>query len=130
MAEFGRLRPHPEERCDYEKKEDEIRGSKHPRREIVKEQLAKPMSDKPVLAHGFGATVCPKNILPNRQWTRNAQDTLKRDNADQEQVDGSEPEITHKTPPSEVTAPNDREGRDNKQHNDCMHDQYGVGQAH
>ena len=66
MAEFRRLRPHPEERSDRQKKENEIRGSKHPRREIVKEESAKPMRDKAVWVRWCAATVPAKNVFPHR----------------------------------------------------------------
>jgi hypothetical protein len=65
LAEFRKLGPHTIERNDHQKEKEEVCDRKHPRWEIIKEQLVKPIGDEAVLVQWSGAVPCAKRILPD-----------------------------------------------------------------
>ena len=128
-AEFRKLRSHTVKRNDHQEEKKQVCDGKHPRWEIIKEQLVKPMGDETVWVHWSGAITCPKSILPDGQGTHDTEDALACDNSNQEQVNDSEVEVTYKGPTAKIPDPNDRHGSNIKQHHDCLQDQYDIARA-
>jgi len=128
-AACRKLGAHKVKRHDHQQEKEDVRDSKHPRWEIVKNQLVKPMGDETVWVQWSGVITCPKSILPDGQGTHDTENALDCDNSHQEQVNDSEVEVTYKGPAAKMPDPNDRHGSDIKQHHHCVQDQYDIGSA-
>jgi len=82
-AACRKLGAHKVKRHDHQQEEEDVRDSKHPRWEIIKNELVKPMGDKTVVVQLSGAITFPKSILPDGQGAHDTEDALGCDNSHQ-----------------------------------------------